>query len=464
MNLRAGRLPFQVELTDSASAVTAHAGLLLVIEAFRALRLPQAIRDHLHFKQRARGYSEVTCVETLVALLAAGGECVDDVRVLHADAGLQRLWGKRVLPAAETLRAFLNRFHDERAVAARVAQTAFVPADSAGLRALAAVQEALLGELQQRAPQPRATLDVDANVIGSAKRTALPVYEGGTGYQPLGVWWAEREVWVQSQFRDGNVPAQSGVLEIVQASVARLRALGVTAFALRSDSAGYQHAVLDWARAEGIPFAISADLSPELKAKIVTLPESAWQPFRQWKGAELVHRDREWAEVEFTPDHASTKKDLAPDRYLVIRAHLPQGELFADGATVHYYTTVTNRWDWDGERLLRWSHERCGTVEPAHDVLKNELGGGVLPSYRFGANAAWWQLVVLTHNLLSALKHLALPEDWAPLRPRRLRFLLFHVAGRLVRHGRRLVLRVARAHPGTDALVRARARLFAAAT
>ena len=148
----------------------------------------------------------------------------------------------------------------------------------------------------------------------------------------------------------------------------------------------------------------------------------------------------------------------------MIRARRPQGELFADGAAVHHYATVTNRWDWNGERLLRWSHERCGTVEPAHDILKNELGGGVLPSYRFGANAAWWQLVVLTHNLVSALKRLALPEDWAPLRPRRLRFLLFHVAGRLVRHEQRLILRLARSHPGTAALVRARAQLFAPAT
>ena len=70
----------------------------------------------------------------------------------------------------------------------------------------------------------------------------------------------------------------------------------------------------------------------------------------------------------------------------------------------------------------------------------------------------------MQNNLLSALKRLALPEDWAPLRPRRLRFLLFHVAGRLVRHGRGLMLRLARSHPGTEALVRARARLFAPAT
>jgi hypothetical protein len=66
---------------------------------------------------------------------------------------------------------------------------------------------------------------------------------------------------------------------------------------------------------------------------------------------------------------------------------------------------------------------------------------------------------VLTHNLLSALKRLALPASWSAFRPRRLRFLLFHLAGRLVRHGRRLVLRLARAHPGAEVLVLARQRL-----
>ena len=463
MNLRAGRLRFQVQRVEGRATVTAHAGLPLVIEAFRALGLATAVREHVHFKQRVRGYAEATCVETLVALLAAGGECVDDVRVLHADAGLLRLWGRPRLPAAETLRAFLNRFHDAAAVAARAAHRAYIPADSAGLTGLAAVHEQLLRALQGRVQQTHATLDVDATVIASDKRTALPVYEGGTGYQPLQVCWAEQEVWVKSQFRDGNVPAQSGVLEIVQQSLATLRSLGVSEFAVRSDSAGYQHAVLDYLRAERIPFAISADMSAELRVKIEALPAAAWRPFRQWRGAELVHLDREWTEVEFIPAEASTKKSLQPDRYLVIRARPRQRDLFADGASVHYYATVTNRWDWDGERLLRWSHERCGTVEPAHDVLKNELGGGVLPSYRFGANAAWWQLVVLTHNLLAVLKRVSLPDEWAPLRPRRLRFLLFHVAGRLVQHGRRLILRIAQAHPGAEAMVRARERLFAPA-
>ena len=434
--------------------------MALVIEAFRSLGLGEVVERSLSLRRRERGYSEAAIVETFVALLAAGGECLDDVRVLSADLGLKRLWKRSGLPSAETLRSFLNRFHDEEAVAERAPHTAFIPKDSAGLVGLGVVQRALLASVQRRVLQKRATLDVDATIVASEKREALPVYEGGTGYQPLQVWWAEPGLWVRSQFRDGNVPAQTGVREILRESIATLRAIEVTEFAVRSDSAAYQHAVLDDLRREKIPFAISADMSLELRAAVLALPETAWKPLRQIRtNGELLAGTREWAEVEFIPDHGSTKKNLEPDRYLAERVRPIQLPLFADGQPYHHYATVTNRWDWDGERLLRWSHERCGTVEPAHDVLKNELGGRVLPCKRFGANAAWWQLVVLTANLLAALKLIALPLEWRPMRPKRLRFLLLHLVGRLVEHGRRLFLRLARDHPSAAIFIEARRRL-----
>ena len=46
------------------------------------------------------------------------------------------------------------------------------------------------------------------------------------------------------------------------------------------------------------------------------------------------------------------------------------------------------------------------------------------------------------HNVLTALKRLALPAELLAARPKRLRFLIFHAAGRLVHHARRLTLRV----------------------
>jgi hypothetical protein len=57
----------------------------------------------------------------------------------------------------------------------------------------------------------------------------------------------------------------------------------------------------------------------------------------------------------------------------------------------------TNLWDWKEKRLLEWHREKAGTIEAAHDVLKNELAGGVLPCGRYGANAAWFRLAVITY-------------------------------------------------------------------
>jgi len=459
MRVQGSSLAFQVQVVESRDAVTGHAGVSLLIETFRSLGLAEAVKRCVRLKERRRGYTEAESIETLMALVAAGGDCVDDVRVLNADVGLRRMWGRRRMPSAESLRSFLNRFHDEDAVAARVPHTAFVPKESPALKGLSAVQRQLLAAVQRRSPAiGLATLDVDAVIIESEKREALPVYEGGTGYQPLQVWWAEPGLWVRSEFRDGNVGAQTGVLEILKESVATLRELGVTEFAVRSDTAGYQHVVLNWLRRERIAFAISADMSPELRALGVALPESAWKPLRHTR-RDREPSTREWAEVEFVPDHGSFKRDEQPDRYLVERVRPTQLPLFANGEPYRYFATVTNLWDRDGEHLLLWARERCGTVEPAHDVLKNELGGGVLPCKRFGANAAWWQIVILTANLITALKLIALPADWRPMRPKRLRFLLLHLFGRLVTHGRRLFLRLARDHPSTAVFIEARRQL-----
>ena len=69
--------------------------------------------------------------------------------------------------------------------------------------------------------------------------------------------------------------------------------------------------------------------------------------------------------------------------------------------------------------------------EGVHDVLKNELGAGVL------------RLAAITHNVMTALKRLALPAGMLTARPKRMRFLIFNTAGRLVRHARKMVWRLA---------------------
>ncbi len=144
------------------------------------------------------------------------------------------------------------------------------------------------------------------------------------------------------------------------------------------------------------------------------------------------------------PEEKDRPEGAGPLRYVAIRMRKRQGELFADGNEVKYFAVASNQWEWDAVRLLEWQREKAGTIEGLHDVLKNDLAAGVMPCGRLGANAAWLRLAVMTHNVLTALKRLALPEKWLRARPKRMRFQIFCSPGKLVTHARQTWLRVKR--------------------
>jgi len=120
---------------------------------------------------------------------------------------------------------------------------------------------------------------------------------------------------------------------------------------------------------------------------------------------------------------------------------LTQGHL-SDGTWVKLFAVVTNDWQMGGRELLEWQRGKAETVEYTHRVLKDELAAGVYPSGKFGANAAWLRLQVLTHNLLVLLKATALDAEYRHARPKRLRFAVFNHVGRVVHHARQTLMRV----------------------
>ena len=163
------------------------------------------------------------------------------------------------------------------------------------------------------------------------------------------------------------------------------------------------------------------------------------------------------ADVEFTP--RDWPKDAQPLRYVALRIRKKQGQLFASGFETKYLAIVTNRRDRTPAELVRWHWQKAGTIELVHDVTKNELAAAVPPCGRFGANAAWYRLSLLTYNVLSAMKWLALPPSMEAARPKRMRLSLFAIAGRLVSHAGKLVLRIGRAADALAGIIAARLRL-----
>jgi hypothetical protein len=437
--MKPGRIRSSLNLWDIEQervdeGVTAYAGLPVVIEAWYGLGLDKACHKHLKLRQRQRGLSDAQYAEVLAMLLMAGGRTVEDLESLQKDAGLCRLWPLAKEATPRSLLSYLHRFHDEEQPKAQQGR-AHIPKESRGLQGLGRVNEALIAELQGRQSEATGTIDIDASIHESHKREALWTYDGVRGYQPVIAYWAEQGVIVADQFRDGNVPAGMGNAEVVRRT---LRALpeGVTVRRVRGDSALYEQKVLRMLDREGIEFGISADVTEQLRQAMLAIPQEQWKRFlKPGKDDEPIQTDKQWAEVEFVPEDLVAHKGEKPFRYLGIRIPKDEPDLF-EGAYRHF-AVVTNRWDVDGNELLNWQRQRCGTVEWAHDVLKNDFAARVFPSGRFGANAAWYRFNVLAFNLKVALTRIGLP-DYVRARPHTLRMRLLHLAARIICHARRL--------------------------
>lgn len=440
------KTPFVLDARPLEEASSPHAGLLAVSRAFRSLGLPNLISANLQLRKRRSGFSEGQMIEAAVLLQAVGGDCPEDIRLLANDSCLERGLGYRP-PKATALRDFLELFHDgtlEQLRPSRAEQKSFILPSSQPVAALGQVQAGCVRRIaqlfeKQDDPQRIATVDQDATIIESHKQAALPHYEGGRGYQPRIAVWAEADVVLADEFRDGNVPARQAPVECARLAFAALPATVKIRF-FRGDSACHENGLIQWLRAPeraaesggAIGFAISAVMSEALAQSIAQVEHQQWTTYDTEADGTL----RQYAEVDFVPNDPSEKKDSQPLRYVGLRLLKPQGLLFADGTDRRHHAVVTNleASGWRGDRLLQWHREKAGTVEHLHDEVKNWLGGGHMPSQHFACNAAWLKIALLTYNIVSAIRQLCFQPELRRVRLKKFRLLVIHLMGRMNRN------------------------------
>lgn len=495
-----GALPYQYEEAPKATGLTALGGLPVYLDLLYMLGFGASVSRWLTVRKDSQGWRDLEVVISLVLLNLAGGDCVDDLKILEGDEGfckvldmaklagagrrerraLKRRWRKekrRTLPSPSSVFRYLEAFHDPSQEALREVGRAFIPRPNAHLLGLGMVNRDVVAGIQRRSPQGVATLDMDATMSNTRKESAFYGYKGELCYQPLNIFWAEQEVVLHTEFRDGNVPAGYGQTRVIEEALSALPE-GVETVRVRTDTQGYEHSFLRYMelgkneRFGRVEFAVGSDVTAEFKKAVAQVPEPAWTPLMREVGGRKITTGQEWAEVCFAPNAMGyTKKGNY--RYLAIRERLHQPQLpgmetqqvlpfptmAMAGCGYKLFGLVTNM-GWEGGELIWWHRQRCGKSEEAHSIMKTDLAGGQFPSGLFGVNAAWWWIMILAFNVNAAMRRLVLGGSWATKRMKAIRYALVHIPGQVIHKARQWWIRLAKGHPSLELLVGARRQIL----
>ena len=318
---------------------------------------------------------------------------------------------------------------------------------------------------------------MDATFIPTSNKDALRNYHGDKAYEAFNIYCPEYDIMVGTQFRGGNVPPCSEYLEELIRNLSTSPE-GIKKVTFRSDTAGYQENLLKYC-AEGknerfgvIDFTVSCKVVDSFKEASKAVPEEHWKPVLKEVNEGgvpiLKTTGQEWAQVSYMPDWMVDSE--AEYRFIAIRelvelkkgenpAQMTISEVMEDmerenkqikklhltemkGLAYKVFGIVTNLPEEDGSKVVVFHHERCGKSEEVHRILKDELGGGHVASGKFGAEAAWWNIAVMSLSLLNLFKRNFLPAECHTYRPKAMRYSFFVMIGRFVKHARKTVLKV----------------------
>lgn len=428
----------KVEVRADGTGLSSRAGTALLPLAAERLGFTDALGWALgETRERRSGHDPGRVFCDLAVMLADGGRCVSDLVALGSQPAL--FGAVASISTARRVLLSIGAAELDRLRAARA---------QARARAWAA-----------GAAPAEVILDFDATPITahSDKELAAGHYKGGFGFHPL-LATCGREV-LAAILRPGNAGANNAAdhLEVFELALEQLprEALDGPILA-RSDSAGASHALAAACRETRVRFSFGYAIDARVRDAILTLPERAWRPAINHNGEP---RDGAWV-AELT---GQVSLDAWPEgSRLIVRRERPHpgAQLSFSDVDGHRFQCFITDQDGNDLAVLEARHRAHAIVEDRVRGLKS-MGLLNLPFSAFQPNQAWLEAALCGHDLTVWTQELLFDGEHRVCEPKRLRYRLLHVAGRLTRHARQLTLHLPTDWPWSAAIARAFKRLAA---
>ena len=409
---------------------------MLLWETMRVTGLGRGLAERLARWRAPRAVHDPgKIVADLAAAVALGGDCLADIAVLR---GQPHLAG----PVASD------------PVVSRLISTLAHDAPRA-LRAIGAARAAarerawaLAGDAAPGADGGPVIVDLDATIViaHSEKEQAAPTWKKTFGFHPMTAWADHGAAGTGEPLAIGLRPGNAGSntaadhIGAARLALAQLPRRLRRKVLFRADSGGGTHEFLDWLTAPSrrLHYSVGMAITEDIQAAVLQVPATAWTPAYDGDGEV---RDGAWvADITGMLD----LQDWPAGMRLIVRKERPHpgAQLrFTDigGHRFTCFATDTRRGQLADLELRHRRRARCeDRIRGAKDTgLRN------LPLKGFAQNQIWCEITALACELLAWTQMLALAGQARRWEPKRLRLRIFAVAGRLVRGGRRVRLRLA---------------------
>jgi len=446
----------KITVSADGRGLVSQAGTLLLLEAARVTGLGQGLAGGLARWRAPRAVHDPGKILTdLVMALALGGDCLADIAVLRAQPELcgpvasDPVVSRLISALAADLPAALRAIRKARAAARERAW-------------------ALAADHAPGADGSLIPVDIDATIVTahSEKEKAAPTWKKTFGFHPLAAF-ADHGAGGTGEalaivLRPGNAGSNTAAehIEAARLALAQLPRRARRRVLIRTDSGGGTHQFLAWLTRPGrrLHYSIGMTITEDMHQAILQIPDRVWEPAYD-AGGQV--RPGAWvAELTRLLDLSSWPEGMR----VIVRKERPHpgAQLrFTDigGHRVTCFATDAKAGQLADLELRHRRRARCeDRIRAAKDTgLRN------LPLHGFDQNQIWCELVAMACELTAWMQMLALDGPARRWEPKRLRLRLFTAAGRLVRGGRRLRLRISATWPWASHLTAAITRLQALA-
>jgi hypothetical protein len=462
-----------LKVTGSGEGLVGHAGAMLLRKLADRAGLTAALGPALGRSGRFPLVDRGVALVSMAVAIALGATSMNDIALLaHQEPVLG------AAPSDTTVRRTLE-LAGERTLGkiakararARARVWSLIAATPAGFPWLAIAGKLLAGWL---------VIDLDGTLITarSDKEGAAPTFKKGYGFHPLGAWLANTLESLAMLLRPGNAGSNTFAdhAAVLTAAIGQIPAHMRARLLVRVDGAGASHELishllsLTTAR-RTVLFTCGWAITEADEQAIAKLPAAAWQAGLDQDGT--AQDDKHAAEIT----HLTSRAGRWPAglRWIVRRARPSRRQarnLTAfEKATGWRYSIIVTNIPGTGIKGVPGTHhpQFIDVLHREHAIVEDGVRAGKamglrnLPSKTWQVNCGWVLAANIAADLSAWCRLLGLydQEDLKDAEPDTLRYRLWALPARLVRHARARVLKISRTWPWGAAFLACWQRLCA---